>query len=213
MMTYAYQETYVHKFQIKLGNLFDIGINDYKIDKYDLLKIFLNSYLCNAFENGDISYLCSKSGLELFLDMMYKNNNQELDIILNNHYIKSKEYWIGYALAYYQWISNRTFKEMFEVVTFDKLENMYYTLHEADIRKFVDIMDELMIEYFNDTNLKRLRKKKGYSQKELSLKSNVSLRSIQMYEQKNKNINKANAETIYSLSLCLDCKMEDLLEK
>ena len=37
--------------------------------------------------------------------------------------------------------------------------------------------------------------------------------SIQMYEQRNKNINKANADTLYRLALALGCSMEDLIEK
>ena len=43
--------------------------------------------------------------------------------------------------------------------------------------------------------------------------SGVSLRSIQMYEQRNKNINKANADTVYQLAKALGCTMEDLIEK
>ena len=44
-------------------------------------------------------------------------------------------------------------------------------------------------------------------------KSGVSLRSIQMYEQRNKNINKASVETIYRLAKALGCEIEDLIEK
>ena len=44
-------------------------------------------------------------------------------------------------------------------------------------------------------------------------RSGVSLRSIQMYEQRNKDINKASAETLYRLSKVFGCSMEDLLEK
>ncbi|CDD35633.1 putative helix-turn-helix protein [Roseburia sp. CAG:309] len=44
-------------------------------------------------------------------------------------------------------------------------------------------------------------------------KSNVSLRSIQMYEQRNKDINKASVDTVYRLSKTLGCTMEDLIEK
>lgn len=213
MMTHAYQETFVYRLQIRLGNIFDVALNDYKLDKDELVKYFLNSYACDAYQNGDVSYLIGKSGLELFLCIMEDNGFKDIEIINNDHYIRSKEYWIGYVISYYQWYSNRSFKEIFDVVSLKTLEKMYYTLHEADITKFVSIMDEIMKEYYHDTNLKRLRKKKGYSQKELSLKSNVSLRSIQMYEQRNKDINKASADSLYSLSLCLNCSMEDLLEK
>ena len=90
---------------------------------------------------------------------------------------------------------------------------MYYTLHEADITKFVDIVNERMREYFPETNLKRIRVAYGCTQSELAKKADVSLRSIQMYEQRNKNINKASAETLLSLSKVLGCTMEDLIEK
>ncbi len=61
-------------------------------------------------------------------------------------------------------------------------------------------VDAKMKEYFPETNLKRIRTVYGCTQAELSAYSGVSLRSIQMYEQRNKNINKASADTVYSLA-------------
>lgn len=51
------------------------------------------------------------------------------------------------------------------------------------------------------------------SQSELAKKSTVSVRMIQKYEQGGKNINKAQAETVYKLSKALGCTMEDLINK
>ena len=65
----------------------------------------------------------------------------------------------------------------------------------------------------HETKLKCVRKTKGYSQKQLAELSGVSLRSIQMYEQRNKDINKAQSESLYHLAKALGCKMENLLEK
>ena len=90
---------------------------------------------------------------------------------------------------------------------------MYHTLHEADITKFADIMDSRMKEYFSDTNLKRIRTMYGITQAELAERSGVGLRSIQMYDQRNKNINKASVDTIYRLAKVLGCTIEDLIEK
>ena len=89
---------------------------------------------------------------------------------------------------------------------------MYYTLHEADISKFVDIADNRMKELYPETNLKRIRMAYGCTQADLAKKSGVSLRSIQMYEQRNKDINKANADALYRISKVLGCSMEDLIE-
>ena len=89
---------------------------------------------------------------------------------------------------------------------------MYYTLHEADVSKFVNIVDTLMKDFFPETNLKRIRTAYGCRQAELAQRSDVSLRSIQMYEQRNKDINKASVDTVYRLAKTLGCTMEDLIE-
>lgn len=90
---------------------------------------------------------------------------------------------------------------------------MYYTLHEADVSKFMDIVDARMKDYFPETNLKRIRTAYGCTQAELVQRSNVSLRSVQMCEQSNKDINKANVDTVYRLAKVLGCTKEDLIEK
>ena len=64
-----------------------------------------------------------------------------------------------------------------------------------------------------ETNLKRIRMINGYSQSQLAKKSGVGIRSIQMYEQRNKDINKASVESLYRISEVLGCSIEDLLEK
>lgn len=42
--------------------------------------------------------------------------------------------------------------------------------------------------------------------------SGVKLRSIQMYEQKSNDIDKAQARTLYKISRVLGCNIEDILE-
>lgn len=63
------------------------------------------------------------------------------------------------------------------------------------------------------TNIKRIRKEKGISTSELSERSGVNVRMIQFYESGYKNINKAEALTVYKLATELNCTVEDLLEK
>ena len=63
-----------------------------------------------------------------------------------------------------------------------------------------------------DTNLKLLRKAAGLSQQDLVELSGVPTRTIQQYEQRQKNINKANAEHLLLLSRALNCDMAALLE-
>ena len=59
--------------------------------------------------------------------------------------------------------------------------------------------------------LKELREQKGISQKELSEKTNISIRTIQSYEQNWRDINGANLKTLLSLCKALDCTLLDIL--
>ena len=75
------------------------------------------------------------------------------------------------------------------------------------------ILDILMPGLDGIQVLKKLRESRGLSQAELAKISGVGLRSIQMYEQRVNDIDKAQAQTIYKLSRVIGCSMEDLLEK
>lgn len=212
-MTHAYQEIYLSKAQQVLGDAFDYAVNICNISGEDFIKLFLVSSISKRMEKGEPSCLVGKSGIELVLEILEETTNKEINASSVESIGRSREYWIGWAVAYYQWYSDRKFSEIFTVVSFEDLQNMYYTLHEADISKFVDIIDEKIKTVFSETNLKRIRLAYGCTQAELANKSGVSLRSIQMYEQRNKDINKASVDTLYRLSKTLGCSMEDLIEK
>ena len=62
------------------------------------------------------------------------------------------------------------------------------------------------------SNLKSLRTKAGMSQSQLAKSSGVTLRMIQHYEQGFKDINKAQALTVWKLAQALGCRIEDILE-
>lgn len=62
------------------------------------------------------------------------------------------------------------------------------------------------------TNLQRIRLEHGLSQSQLSDKSGVNVRMIQQYECKNRNINKAQFDTVCKLASALSVKAEDLRE-
>jgi hypothetical protein len=52
-------------------------------------------------------------------------------------YSAGPEYWAGWALAYYQWLSRRSFSFMQKKgLGIKDVVRMYYPLHEADLLKF-----------------------------------------------------------------------------
>ena len=78
--------------------------------------------------------------------------------------------------------------------------------------KFFDVAMTYFRSPIEETNLKRIRMARGLSQRQLAMRAEVDLRSIQMYEQRRNNINKAQADTLFRIARVLGCNIEDLLE-
>ena len=213
MMTHAYHEMYTSRVQDILGDAFDYAVNACGLSGNEFSELFSMSTISKRIANGEPAYISGKSGIEIAIDVIAETKGIEIDIEQQISYSRSKEYWIGWAIAHYQWHSDRQFEDIFKALPYEKVERMYYPLHEADLSKFAEIADSKMKEYYPETNLKRIRNTYGITQAGLAEASGISLRSIQMYEQRNKNINKASSETLYALSKVLGCTMEELLEK
>lgn len=62
------------------------------------------------------------------------------------------------------------------------------------------------------SKMKRLRVAKGMTQTELSLASNVNIKSIAYYEQYPDRINKASVETLLKICDSLGCEITDIIE-
>lgn len=212
-MIHAYQEIYLSKAQSALGDAFDYAVNTCHIPENDFVKQFTVSSISKRIENGEPAFLAGKSGIEIVMEVVAETTGKELQNKPQEHFERSREYWIGWAVAYYQWYSGRKYSDIFKVIPFEDLQKMYYTLHEADISKFVDIAELRMKELFSETNLKRIRTAYGCTQADLARQSGVGLRSIQMYEQRGKDINKASVDTVYRLAKALGCTVEDLIER
>ena len=204
-MTRAYSESYLSDAKDRLSQFFDYLIKDCGMKADWVASIFLSSGYAEQFERGNPAILAGMSGIELarvVVEATYKKKK-----LPEPRYSEglSPEYWAGWALAEYQWYSGMRFKDIFERVKLSEIIPMYSVYHEMDISKFIETMSEC--------RLKKLRESRGLSQAELAKISGVGLRSIQMYEQRVNDIDKAQAQTIYKLSRVIGCSMEDLLEK
>lgn len=210
-MIHAYQEIYLSNAQAAMGEALDYAVNTCGVKGADFVKMFTVSSVSRRMENGEPNWLSGKSGIEVAEAVFLETTGRSFALSPQPQLGRSKEYWIGWAAAYYQWYSSRRFGEIFKAIPYADFEALYYTLHEADISKFVDVAEQQMKAAFPETNLKRIRANYGCSQAELAKRSGVSLRSIQMYEQRNKDINKASVETVHRLARFLGCTVEDLM--
>lgn len=152
------------------------------------------------------------NGCELAREILDDVQLQYPDVPDAMYLDKSPEYLAGWALAYYQWLTDRSFKEILRAVSLEKIIDMYPVYHEMDIEKFVEQMHRLMKEAFPYTRLREHRDNCGMSQAELATEAGVPLRQIQLFEQGRRDINKTAAITLHKLAKAMCCRMEDLLE-
>ena len=199
----TYNKLYLPNISETVGTMFEYATSS-GLNPTIFWNTFINSNVAKEIEKGNVSYL-SKSAYML-LNEIYPNNKFK-DIIIT----KNKYYWAGWAITQFQHVSSLSFNRINQDLSIERVLELYDTLHEADITKFIDIAKSYIKE--NEvTNLKVIRQAKGLSQSELANLANVDIRSIQMYEQKRNDINKAQAETLLKLSKVLGCNIEDLME-
>lgn len=212
-MMHAYDKTYLDKARTSLGRMLDFAVYDLHYDIKDFFNLFLTSGVSARFETGDFTVLVGMSGVELAYEVLECSGNDRPRVIPNYTMNRSEEYWTGWALAYYQWDTALSFAEIVRYIPIKDIMALYSPYHEMDIRHFVDKMDELYKVAKPDTNLKVLRKNAGLTQQELAEQSGVPLRTLQQYEQRQKDINKAQAGYLAMLARVLCCKVEELMER
>lgn len=211
-MTYAYDKLYLPDAQSNLAAMLDYAVYSLKYELKFFFDMFLKSSISKKFADGDASVIAGKSGVELARVVVEENTNEECFVPYESSFQKSPEYWTGWALAYYQWYSGVDFSVIDSEVSIDDICLLYRKYHEMDISHFVNRMNDMRMEQRCMTYLKKFRQNAGLSQRELAIQTDIPIKTIQQYEQRQKNINKAQAEYVIRLSKALACRPEDLLE-
>ena len=210
-MTHAYKEFFLDDAMETLGSAVEYAVLSLNIAGQEFLDLFLASGIAERFGQGDAMYLSGMSGIELARKVLTVCGKTIPAYTENSSCHYSPEYWVGWILAYYQWYCVKPFSMILPKLRYQSLRNLYGVLHEADPSKAVSVFDELLSEQA-ETNLARYRKARGLSQSQLANASGLSLRSIQLYEQRQNDINNAQYNRLQALAKTLGCKIEDLLE-
>ncbi len=212
MMTCAYDEMYLQNAMDNLGTMMEYISKNTNMKKEEFFRLFIAAGIAEEFEKGNPKYVAGFSGIELAYEVFDKSGKKEFTIECEKPIHRNADYWCGWILAYYQWKTGKSFKDISRTLSFSEIEKMYETFHEAPEMKFVENVNRMVQEKNMPTKLQEQRKKYGISQTELAQKSGVSLRSIQMYEQRQKKIDHAQAITLSNLAKTLGCKITDLFE-
>ena len=212
MVIHAYDETYLATSQNILGHAIDFVVITLNIDADVFGNAFAVSSVSKQFASGNPLYVAGRNGCELARDVLTETHRTFIDKADAMYLDKSPEYWAGWALAFYQWYSGRSFMDILTAVPLSGIIHMYPLYHEMDIMQFAQQMDSMLKKANSSTRLKTRRTNSGLSQSELAASSGVALRQIQLFEQRQRNINNAAAITLLQLSRTLHCRIEDLME-
>ncbi|MDO4478022.1 MAG: helix-turn-helix transcriptional regulator [Lachnospiraceae bacterium] len=211
MMIRAYDEVFLGDAMENLGWAVDYAVHGLKMDGQAFLDRFLVSEFSERFEMGDVCVISGMSGIELARKVLTQCGQM---LPAYEEYIefgRSSDFWIGWILAYYQWYVNKSFSVILSCLTYETLDRLYGVLHEADPSKSVEVFDELMRKR-QETRLAAYRKALGLSQSQLAAAAGVSVRSIQLYEQRKNDIHHAQYNHLQNLARVLGCRVEDLME-
>lgn len=189
---------------------FDYAMNSLKIKPDIFVNIFINSKAINKIEIMHPGYFFGMSGIEICQSILDEANIKYDKSIEYESIDRNIYYWLGDSLAYYAFNKNYRYKYVFSFVSIESLLKMYDKYHEIDISYFVNKLDEYR--KLSPSKLKSIRENRKLSQNDLSLYSMVSLRTIRAYEQKQKDINKAEVMTVLKLAHTLNCSIDDILE-
>ena len=210
-MIRAYSELYLPDARRSLANCFDYAANTKHIPLDRFIMMFAGSDIASRFEKGDPFVISGRSGIELALLIIEKATGKYDYTERTGSVNKSREYWVGWALAFYQWYSGVSFRKINDVVPVAVILDMYDKYHEMDIMQFTDRMNELRAGTRLGSYLKKYREQKGFSQSELAHLTDIPLRTLQHYEQGTKSLERANVSYLVALSKALDCEIPELL--
>ena len=213
-MTHAYSELYLDDAMNNLGDMVEFAVCDLGFDPDEFFGWFISSGIASKFEKGNPKYITGLSGFELAEAVLREINVSYEKREPSYVEFKGREYWAGWILAYYQWETGKRFEDIVkDGLTLSTVFSMYI-LHEADESKFVDAANELIArnKEKRKSKLSDIRKARGFTQQQLSKASGVTLRMIQLYEQRQNDISKAQVTVVIHLAKALGCEVEDLLD-
>lgn len=213
-MMNAYSELYLDDAMQNLGDMVEYAVCDCGYDPDEFFGWFVSSGVASKFEKGNPKYITGMSGVELAEAVLRATNIRLPGIAPSHPDFKGREYWAGWIFAYYQWQSGRRFEDIVaDGLTLSTVFGMYIH-HEADNSKFVDSADAIIRRNKDarKSKLHTIRKARSFTQQQLSDASGVALRMVQLYEQKQNDLSKAQAGVVISLAKALGCEVEDLID-
>ncbi|MCR5641407.1 MAG: helix-turn-helix transcriptional regulator [Lachnospiraceae bacterium] len=212
-MNYAYEERLVDNAMENMGEMVEYWMEGCNQDPRKLFHILQISGIAEEWEHGNIAFILGRSGTELCqlaCERIGMNRKEWPDAL--ERFDTDYTYWMGWILAYFQWRTGMTFRDILEDMSFEQLERYYPTMHTVSEERCAEEFLEYIHSKRKVRRLQMYRKRLGLSQRELAEASGVNIRTIQQYETGAKDINKAAVQNVVAMARALHCDVEDLME-
>ena len=238
-MIHAYDRVLLPRASEMLGRMLDFSVHSLHMNASQIMALFIASGKASLFERGDARTILGCSGIELAYDVLERSGVPHERIAPRHTISLSPEYWCGYALAHLQHELEISFDELLNQISERELISEFASRRTSLLQSLPwdtgeseknSALLELGYSFVSDalekatsraagggtpheTQIKKIRKQNGLSQSQLAKASGVPLRTIQQYEQGQKDINRARAEYLIMLAASLNCEPHMLLER
>ena len=222
-----------------LGKMLDHAVHSLHQDPDGFFELFIASGMAGAFERKDIITVSGRSGIELSYEV-YRRCGLSFERVTPRHMAaQSREFYAGSSLAALQSDLDIPYEKIVRIMPVSGIIAMYESYHSRGVSelpwqmdgderlKAIDAIkasfpselrnafDERRISAADakqETHLKEMRLRNGLSQSQLAAAADVPVRTLQQYEQRRKDLGKAQYEYVARLASVLSCRPEDLIE-
>lgn len=135
---HAYSELYIQDAQKNIAWAFEYGVLKLHYTLEEFIQHWLDFKYIDLIETGNPKYIAGMSGIELA--RLVTNRTDEP--VEHLEYYPSENFWTGWIASYYQWLRNAKYKNIFSKMTATDFLSVYKTMHEEDINRMVELLDE-----------------------------------------------------------------------
>lgn len=235
-MAHSYSELYISKARDSLGRMLEFAVHDLHMNAADIFALFISTGVAADFGRGDVRTIAGMSGVELSYAVLDRSGIGAERIRYRYTSGRSGEYRAGSILAYAQWEHCVRFEDITECISISSIVSMYeerksqaleglsWTAGPAERTAAIEsmapdfdtdclrIIADRLTDRDGEARLKAMRIRNGLSQSQLAAASGVPLRTLQQYEQRQKDIRKAGVQYVTGLASALHCEPGELLE-
>ena len=179
------KSTGVQYIKNKFATLLSKMVTDAKLGYNEITDKLIEEDFLDCFEKNDISIIYDRSYEAIIYDLFKKecSYSEQIDPVI---------YWCGEQYISLFLNKRIPLKQLLLICPLQQMESYYDIYHEQNEKKFIEMFIKKI---YKESILKRLRKKRGYSARELAILSSISINTIKYYENNN-NLYKASFENI-----------------